>query len=1190
MKRKTSKAILLLCTVLLPLSACTLFLNEQGDTGTVTITIGSGNARAAAPDWLGPFDLNDLKHTIRAVDENGVEQYRAENLLYGDKSSFSLAPGVYIFYVEAFHSGELKAAGRAERIIHSGPNPAIIIKMEALPDLDGTVTIVNDDGAAITEPVITGTKLAAIYSGSEQGVSFQWYKNGNVILGETHSEYMPTEAGEYSVRVSLYGYNSKNSEPVLVDALYGDLSGEIIIEHGVIFIGMELTAVYSGSEGDVSYQWHLNDFPIMDATESTYIATEAGEYTVTVSLAGYNSKTSSAVIVDVIFNSTDNIEAYLTAQSNGNDEDNPISLAINMELSTANWTAILNAIGNSGKYIALNLSACTRSSVTPNGGLSSNGTFDPRTSTTYGMDMVVSLTLPEAADIIASGAFYNSLTKLRHFNTGNGITSIVDGAFDCYQLLTSVIIGSGVTTIGEFTFSNNQLTSVTIGNNVTTIGYSAFSDNQLTSIIIPDSVTTIGGFAFVYNQLTSVTIGNSVTLIENDAFNYNNLTSVIIPDSVTSIGLMAFSNNQLSSITIGANVAFTSGAATFARNFDIYYESNGKLAGTYTYDEGTSSWKYNGSIIRFTSINHIETYLENQSGGSSANPIPLPINMELSSANWIAILNAIGESGKYVNLDLSACTRSGSVTDGGLSQNGTFDPRTNTTAAGRDRIVSLTLPEVADSIAPGNVGISAFYSFTNLRHVNTGNGITIIGEYAFRDNQLTSVTIGNSVTTIGGLAFESNQLTSVTIGNSVISIGGAAFYGNQLTSVTIPNSVESIGDMAFYYNQLMTSVIIGNNVTSIGAAAFTDSQLTSITIGADVTFINSVSTSFDRNFDDYYESNGKQAGTYTYDEGTSSWKYNGSIIGFNISNPSEFGIALSAIQADMAMTKLTIIFTDDFAIDPQNLSGAAYQNKSITMKGNTPTRTISLASQGSIFTIGTDVELVLEDITLWGISEYNSSLINVDGGIFIMKGSAEVSGNRAESGGGVSINSNGTFIMQDNAIVSNNNAGGSGAGGVSVGDGIFIMQNNATVSLNSATGGGGGVFVRGNSIFVMRDNAVVSGNTAGGSGGGVTVGGGGSATFIMQGGIVSGNTGGNGAVVVANSSGTFRIIDGIVYGSGTNIDEVLRNNSGALYKGPSGIAEHGTFSTPEDITSTWIRTGNLTTTSDTIEVIDGVLQ
>ena len=295
MKRKTSKAILLLCTVLLPLSACTLFLNEQGDAGIVTITIGGGNARAV--EWLGPLNPEDLAHTIRAVDENGVEQYRAENLLYGDKSSFSLAPGVYTFYVEAFHSGELKAVGHTERTIHSGPNPAIIIKMEALPDLDGTVTIVNDDGAAITETVITGTKLVAIYSGSEQGVSFQWYKNGNVILGETHSEYMPTEAGEYSVRVSLYGYNSKTSEPVTVAALYGDLSGEIIIEHGVIFIGMELTAVYSGSEGDVSYQWHLNDFPIMDATESTYITTEAGEYTVTVSLAGYNSKTSEPVSV-----------------------------------------------------------------------------------------------------------------------------------------------------------------------------------------------------------------------------------------------------------------------------------------------------------------------------------------------------------------------------------------------------------------------------------------------------------------------------------------------------------------------------------------------------------------------------------------------------------------------------------------------------------------------------------------------------------------------------------------------------------------------------------------------------------------------------------------------------------------------------------------------------------------------------
>ena len=99
------------------------------------------------------------------------------------------------------------------------------------------------------------------------------------------------------------------------------------------------------------------------------------------------------------------------------------------------------------------------------------------------------------------------------------------------------------------------------------------------------------------------------------------------------------------------------------------------------------------------------------------------------------------------------------------------------------------------------------------------NTVKIIGEGAFRHNNLTSVEIPDTVISIGDYAFYFNKLTSVTIPNSVISIGNSAFYGNKLTSVTIPNSVTSIGNSAFCDNNL-TSVTIPNNVTSIGTSAF----------------------------------------------------------------------------------------------------------------------------------------------------------------------------------------------------------------------------------------------------------------------------------------------------------------------------------------------------------------------------------
>ena len=135
-------------------------------------------------------------------------------------------------------------------------------------------------------------------------------------------------------------------------------------------------------------------------------------------------------------------------------------------------------------------------------------------------------------------------------------------------------------------------------------------------------------------------------------------------------------------------------------------------------------------------------------------------------------------------------------------------------------LTSVTIPASVTSIAGG-----AFAS-NKLTSVTIPNSVTSIGGAAFQLNNLTSVTIGTSVTSIGRRAFAGNELTSVEIPDSVTSIGNQAFRSNKLDLVEIPDSVTSIGEGAFYQNEL-TSVTIGTSVKTIGKAAFTDNKLTS---------------------------------------------------------------------------------------------------------------------------------------------------------------------------------------------------------------------------------------------------------------------------------------------------------------------------------------------------------------------------
>jgi len=454
------------------------------------------------------------------------------------------------------------------------------------------------------------------------------------------------------------------------------------------------------------------------------------------------------------------------------------------------------------------------------------------------------VTIPSNVKVIGEYAFSES--GVSNLTIPSGVTTIEGGAFFMSDL-SSISIPASVTSIDidRVPFNHcTRLTSITVdaqNRNYTSVDGVLFSKDKKTliqypagknssSYTIPVGVITIWGQAFCYSgRLTSVTIPSSVTTIGYWSFARSGLTSVTIPSSVTTIEDYAFGEcNSLTSVTLSRKT--TIGEDAFPSGAKLTYSDPAPATSDFEMS-GTTLVKYNGNAVNVTIPSNVTVIGDKALRNKYLTGVTIP--------NGVTV---IGNDSFRWN-KLTSVTIPNSVTS--IGEGAFWD----------NKLTSVTIPDNVNFI-----GESAFQE-NQLTSVNFGSRLATIGEYAFWKNRITSVTIPNSVTDIGHDAFKENQITSVTFGNRVTTIGNYAFNKNKLTSVTIPNSVTTIENGAFRENQI-TTVTIGNGVTTIGIGAFAENQITSVTIGANVTL---GAGAIGNGFESFYNSNGKKAGTYTYD-------------------------------------------------------------------------------------------------------------------------------------------------------------------------------------------------------------------------------------------------------------------------------------------------------------------------------------
>jgi len=122
--------------------------------------------------------------------------------------------------------------------------------------------------------------------------------------------------------------------------------------------------------------------------------------------------------------------------------------------------------------------------------------------------------------------------------------SAVNG-LSIWKTASGLVIGSGVTEIGDFAFENwANIKSLGLPAGLIKIGANAFFGNALLeSLVIPNTVTQIGAFSFYASQALTLSIPGSISIIPNSAFAYwVKATDLVLPAGVARVGSSAFAN------------------------------------------------------------------------------------------------------------------------------------------------------------------------------------------------------------------------------------------------------------------------------------------------------------------------------------------------------------------------------------------------------------------------------------------------------------------------------------------------------------------------------------------------------------------------------------------------------------------------------------------------------------------------
>ncbi len=337
--------------------------------------------------------------------------------------------------------------------------------------------------------------------------------------------------------------------------------------------------------------------------------------------------------------------------------------------------------------------------------------------------------------------------------SGTGITNTSRPWKNDKDLITKVVVGSGVTHIGAYAFYkcvNLVNIDLTNAKNLESLGSCTFAGcTALTDLVVPENtLKSISSTSFSNCSLTNLTLGEGLRFIESNAFYNNiNLKSVTLPASLEDMPLTTVSyGNPFGKCTSLQTITVASGSKYFyVKDGVLYQKKDDKVCLVF--------YPYNKTVTSYS--------------------IPSDVNVIKYSAF----------SGRT---DLMSVYFPASVTE---IQSHAFAECSNLTT-----LTGMANVEIIDD--------GAFVSCSKLSSVPNLPNIKLIGWSSFAAcYALTVVNCGNKLETIRQYAFRNTGLKSFVIPASIKEVGPGVFPDDA--TITVPDGVYRLGDGSYIWGELV---------------------------------------------------------------------------------------------------------------------------------------------------------------------------------------------------------------------------------------------------------------------------------------------------------------------------------------------------------------------------------------------------